>query len=440
MTRATGANILADRMTERDGGPGLRGAAALSRLLEIARELSAPLDLREMLSRVIDAGRDVLGADRGTVFLYDPAARELFVEAATGLQTLRFSVDKGIAGETARTRRVINVPDCYADARFNPEADRRTGYVTKCLISVPLVGLEGELVGVVQFLNARSGRFDEEGERIAEALASQAAVAIQRARLVEERIVRLRLEREMALAREIQFGVLPKALPVCPGYGLAAHFRPASETGGDLYDAVTLPGDPRIVLFLADATGHGMAPALSVTQARAMVRVGLAFSDDLDAILDRVNRQLERDLASGRFVTAFLGRLDPRSHSVEYRSPGQGPIVHYSARSGTSRALNASTLPLGILEDLPRKPREPIALEPGDVLALLTDGFYEAADAAGELFGVERVMSRIEAEAGKSAEAILAAIVAETESFTGGAEPADDVTGVVVKRDGETSP
>lgn len=422
-------------MTDRDAGKGLTGAAVLARLLEIARELAAPLDLREMLSRVIDAGRDVLGADRGTVFLYDAARRELYAEAATGLQGLRFSVDKGIAGETARTRRVVNVPDCYADPRFNPEADRRTGYVTKSLISVPLVGLEGELVGVVQFLNARRGLFDAEGERIAEALASQAAVAIQRAKLVEERIVRLRLEREMALAREIQMGFLPKGLPARPGYGIAAHFRPASETGGDLYDAVALPGDPRVVLFLADATGHGMAPALSVTQARAMVRVGLEFTSDLDAILERVNRQLERDLSSGKFVTAFLGRLDPRTHTVEYRAPGQGPLLHYSAASGTCRALNASTLPLGILEDLPLKPREPIALEPGDVLALLTDGFYEAANAAGDLFGVDRVMALVAAASAGSAAAILAAIVAETEAFTGGAEPADDVTGLVVKRE-----
>jgi len=418
----------------RDDAP--RSAAVLARLLEIARELAAPLALHEMLSRVIEAGRDVLTADRGTVFLYDPDARELFVELGTGIRTLRFSVDKGIAGETARTRSVVNVPDAYADPRFNPDADRRTGYVTKCLISVPLVGLDGELVGVVQFLNARAGRFDEEDETIAVALASQAAVAIQRARLAEERIVRLRLEREMALAREIQMGVLPKEVPVCCGYAIATHFQPAGETGGDIYDVVPGPaGDPSVVLFLADATGHGMGPALAVTQARAMIRLGLSFTGDLDTLLDRVNRQLERDLGSERFVTAFLGRLDPASHRVEYRSPGQGPILHYEAASGTCRALNATTLPLGILEDLPRKPREPIPIAPGDVLLLLTDGFFESADASGEFLGAERVGRIAAREAEKSAAEILAAIVAERERFSGGAEPSDDVTGIVVKRE-----
>jgi len=410
------------------------GRPALARILDVARRLAAPLDLREMLSVVIDAGRDVLDAERGTVFLHDAAARELFVEAATGIESFRFPADKGIAGECARTRRVVNVPDCYADPRFNPEADLKTGYRTRALIAVPLVGLEGELVGVMQFLNPERGRFDEGDEEIATALASQAAVAIQRARLAEERLLRIRLEKEMALAREIQLGILPKRLPDVKGYEIATHFRPAGQTGGDIFDVVEGRAGEGLVLFLADATGHGIAPALSVTQARAMIRLGLSFTSDLDELLDRVNRQLESDLGSDKFITAFLGRLDPSFHMVDYRSPGQGPIIHFEAATGAWRKLDASTLPLGIMEDLPVKPRDPIALLPGDVLALLTDGFFEARDGSGEFFGVDRVGAAIAAAAARPASDILSAVVEEAERFSGGAEPQDDVTGILVKR------
>ena len=144
-------------MGERDRADGTRGAAALRRILEVARELSAPLELREMLSRVIDAGRDVLEAERGTVFLHDAAARELYALAATGLSEFRFGVDKGIAGETARTRRVVNVPDCYADPRFNREADRATGYRTRSVLCVPIRDLDGRVFAVAQALNKQDG-------------------------------------------------------------------------------------------------------------------------------------------------------------------------------------------------------------------------------------------------------------------------------------------
>src|SRR5512145_3491206 len=97
----------------------------LERILEVTRQLARPLDLQTMLERVIDEGRTVLRADRGTVFLYDPQTDELFSRVATGTGTLRIPADRGIVGESARTRRVVNVPDCYADPRFNREVDRK---------------------------------------------------------------------------------------------------------------------------------------------------------------------------------------------------------------------------------------------------------------------------------------------------------------------------
>src|SRR5262249_25148054 len=104
--------------------------SAMHKVLEVARQLAKPFELGDLFKQVIDAGRDILDADRGTIFLYDAAHRELYSSVATGAADIRFSIDKGIAGESARTRKTINVPDCYADARFNREVDTRTGYRT----------------------------------------------------------------------------------------------------------------------------------------------------------------------------------------------------------------------------------------------------------------------------------------------------------------------
>ena len=424
-------------MSENNGR--MNAVEAMMRLLEVTRQLAAQCELGEVLANVIDAARAVLDADRGTVFLYDAESRELFIEVATELKQLRFSIDMGIAGECARSRRIVNVPDCYADSRFNPEPDRASGYRTNCLIAVPLIGLEDELVGVMQVLNPVRGRFDEQDEQIASALASQAAVAIQRARLIDERIVKLKLESDLQIAREIQQQVLPRKLPECTGYEIAAFNRPADETGGDIYDLARPPtdegnADAPLLIMLADATGHGIGPALSVTQARAMFRMGLRLGADLADLVDRIDQQLDADLADTRFITAFFGRLDPQRHCVDYDAPGQAPLLHYRAAERTCDSRAATNVPMGIMPGMPADDHEPFELAPGDMLALLTDGFFECIDEGEHEFGQDRVEAVLCEQADNSAQAVIDALVAETDRYRGDGPQLDDLTGVLIKR------
>ena len=123
-------------------------ARTLEQILELTVKLAQPFDLNELLEQVVDAGRELLDADRGTAFMYDEESDELVAAVATSAKELRFPADRGIVGEAARTRSVVNVPDCYSDPRFNPDADRQSGYRTRCLLSVPLIGGDDRLVGV----------------------------------------------------------------------------------------------------------------------------------------------------------------------------------------------------------------------------------------------------------------------------------------------------
>ena len=150
----------------------LSEARALRSVLEVTRKLSAPFDLDTMLTEVVDAAREVLDAERGTVFLYDESSNELVVRVATKLGSIRIPADKGIVGESAMSRKLINVADCYADERFNRAIDKETGYRSRCMLTIPLIGFEDTLVGVLQILNKNSGVFDEQDEFIAAALAS----------------------------------------------------------------------------------------------------------------------------------------------------------------------------------------------------------------------------------------------------------------------------
>jgi phosphoserine phosphatase len=419
-------------MTEDSGGTGL-DPEALEKILDITRSLAAPFDLPAMLARVIDAGREVLAADRGTVFLYDSAADELYVKSATGLESARFPADRGIAGECARTKRVVNVADAYADPRFNPEIDRKTGYRTRCLLTVPLVGFDDSLVGVLQLLNKVDGVFTDADARIATALGAQCAVALQRARMLEERVAREKMERELAIARDVQMRALPQEMPQVPGYDIAGFSRPANETGGDTYDVVPLASD-RLCLLLGDATGHGIGPALCATQMRGMLRMAMRLDADLDATFKQINEQLCSDMLDNRFVTAFLGILDTRRHEVAYHSGGQGPLLHFHASDGRLEWLGTTTPPLGLFTGLPLGPQGRLHLEPGDVLALLTDGIYERADGEDRCFGEERVGALVREHSRESASRLVEIVLEGAEQFAGGVAQQDDVTLLVLKR------
>jgi sigma-B regulation protein RsbU (phosphoserine phosphatase) len=407
----------------------------LWRILEVTRGLSAPTDLHELLEQVIEAARDVLRADRGTVFLYDSATDELFSTVATGSKEIRFPAKAGIAGECAQSRAIVNVPDCYADERFNQEIDRKTGYRTRCLLTVPLIGLDDSLVGVMQVLNKEGeSPFDDSDEQLATALAAQCGVALQRARLLEEQLVKQKMERDLALAREIQAGVLPAVVPQVDGYEMAAWSESADETGGDIYDVIKL-ADGRVALLMGDATGHGIGPALSVTQVRAMLRMGTRLNGKLDDIFTHVNNQLTDDLPANRFVTAFIGVLEPGKNRVRYHAGGQGPLLHYKARTDECVWLEASTFPMGIMADIPLDSPSPIDLAPGDILGLLSDGIYEYADHGGRQFGEEGVGKVVRLHCGRPMTDLIQYLRDAVAAHACGAPQLDDMTIVLVKRE-----
>lgn len=324
------------------------------------------------------------------------------------------------------------MPDCYADPRFDPSTDRRTGYHTRCLLTLPLVDHAGVLVGVMQVLNKRAGVFDAEDEALATVLAAQCAVALQRVRMTEALLEGERLRQELELARAVQLATLPARLPAIPGYDLHGAFEPAAETGGDTYDlALHRQG---LWVVLADAVGHGMGPALTVAQLQAMLRMAFRLGTGLEDAFAQVNNLLCDSLPPDRFITAFLGLLDPGTHRLRFHSAGQGPILLLRAATGEVEAHGPTSFPLAALplETVPAAPA--LDLAPGDVLALLSDGFAESRDPEGAEFGQERVAAVLRAHQGGTMAGLAARLLAEVRAFSRGVPQEDDRTAVLVKR------
>lgn len=251
-----------------------------------------------------------------------------------------------------------------------------------------------------------------------------------------------KMERDLQLARQIQRSTLPDIVPTLPGVEIDGWNEPAEATGGDTYDIIGVGGGEvsaagkveRAVLLLADASGHGIGPALSVTQVRAMLRIAVRGVLDLPLIVQRLNAQLSADLRDGHFVTAWFGLLDAREHTLASLSCGQAPLLHYVAAEDRCMILGANAPPLGVGEPLDLEGPTAMRLEVGDVVAVLSDGIFEARNGANEQLGVDRAAQLLRESHQATAAKILLALRAGVDEFANGTPAADDRTALVIKR------
>ncbi len=402
-------------------------------LVDVARRMGETFELEPLLQAVEHAGRAALSCDRATIFLLDAATDELYSKVATGTGEIRFPAKIGIAGEAAQSGEIILVPDAYADPRFNPDIDRRTGYRTRNMLTLPLRVPEGDVIGVLQVLNKLDGDFTDNDMLLARALGSLAAIAIKRQMLLDEAAIKERLERDLNIARSIQQQLLPKKNPAITGYDVAGWNRPADSTGGDCYDFLPVD-ETHLAFMIADATGHGIGPALIMVECRALVRAMSDMLQDLSEIAGRVNRLLCDDLPDDRFVTICFGVLDASTHTLNHISAGQGPLLLYRAAENKVYSYPASALPMGVMRDAEMTLADPIVFEPGDMLLLLTDGFTEWSTTEGTLYGDERLAELICRHAGLGCADLIRVIYDDVRAFCRGSAQMDDLTAVLIKR------
>lgn len=422
--------------TSRRNAQNLKELSTLERLIEAAKSLNSSLDLNELLDILIDIALGIVDGDRGTVYILDEFKRELWTRVAKGLDgtgrvTIRVPLGKGIAGYVAATGDTINIPDAYLDPRFNSEFDQRTGYRTRSILCMPIHTNKGNIVGVVQLLNKRDGVFTEDDVRIIHALSLHAAIALENARLVEQERLKIRIERDLLAAREVQLSLLPAHVPAVAGYEFAATALPARNIAGDLYDFIRL--DPsRIAISVGDVSGKGLPAALLMAHIQASVRDVAHETSSAAACTTMLNQRLVSSTAPEKFVTLVYGVLNIQEHTFRYSNAGHNPPLHASSRCPL-RSLTAGGTLMGIIDGVTYE-EETITLEPGDVIVLYTDGIPEATNARQELLGEERLAQLVETEKGHSAAAIRDAIIAAAAAHQGAEPAADDMTLLVVRR------
>lgn len=419
-----------------------RGAMKeLSSIVEATKKLNSTLDLGELISIILQIATRQTGAERGTVFLVDREHNEIWSLVGLGLeqQVIRLPADRGIAGWVAREGVAVRLENAYNDARFEPDIDRRLGYKTKELLCLPIRNEGGSIIGVLQLLNKADG-FGDDDEAFLDALSAHVALALEKAQLHRERVEKEKMERDLALAREIQAGFLPDAPPVFPGIEIAVSHRASQMVGGDYYDFLPVreQGEESLLLVVADVEGKGAASALVMANVQAILHALADHIDSLEKLPATINQKIltgaRAAQAQGRptkYLSMFLALVEPGGQSLRYVNAGHVPPAVVRVNGGVEW-LETGGMIVGLLPDIEFQCGA-VSLAEGDLLVACTDGITEAMDARGTEFSRGRLVEIVSRLRQRRPEEIMQAVLGEVDQHSRGGIYEDDRILMVMK-------
>ncbi len=419
-----------------------RQAKTLLVMNEISRDLTSILNLDQLLQRVGEAVTRLIDYQMFSVLLLD--ASETKLEHRFSLrfnETVQIKHDipigKGLVGYATLHKQPVLVPNVNKDPRYintNPE--------TRSELCVPLI-YKDRVIGVLDIEHTRRGYFNDDHLRTMTTLAAQVAIAIENARLYEH-VARQerRLQKDLALAHELQFRLLP---PCCPSIGsaqLGAKFVPARAIGGDLYDFLQYerraadrkrPGEERrtdMGIAVGNVSGKGAPAALYAALASGFLRSHAGSRPGAAEMLSRLNQSLVSRPIDGQYISVAYAVWDDERRTLRVANSGLPLPLH--CHNGSIACVQAAGLPLGLFDDAAYD-EITFQAEPGDVFVFFSDGVLDAQNREGEMFGGTRLGSVVEAHCHRTADEVVTAIFAAVAEFAAGEDPYDDQTVVVLK-------
>ncbi len=410
----------------------IRSIARLHRILEAAKLLNSTLDLAELTTIVLRIVRDEVGVARGTVFVMDRPRRQLRSLVAQDVEDkdIILPIGQGIAGVVAKTGETINIPDAYADPRFDSSFDLILGYRTTDIYCMPIVNRLGEIVGVLELLN-RAKPLTEEDEAFLAGVSVHIGLALENAQLHREIVEKRKMEQELMLAREIQQNFYPAIPEVFGGVEICASSEMCEAVGGDYLGYFPFE-DGRFLIIVGDVSGKGIGAALVMSSLHAACRALIRHVHALEDITSIVNETFVETTGAGVFVTMLMMLVDPIGHRVHYIRAGHNPPLTVNPSGETVVYDGGGDPPIGLFSRLKFR-REISSVETGSVVVIYTDGVSEAENVLYEQFGTDRLSDLVSANRTLSASQIHGRIRAALKEFVGDEPLHDDSTLMVLK-------
>ncbi len=406
-----------------------RQAQALAVLNEIAVELTSILDLDQLFERIGQLLRRLIDYQMFTIMLVNSTGDRLvsrytwrFGQASVPHRWL--PINTGLVGAAVAEWRLINVPDVSKDPRyFMINAETRSEMV------VPLF-YKNRVIGVLDLEHVKPGYFHERHERTLTTLAAQIAISIENARLYQQVLRHEQaLERDLAMARQVQLRLLPAECPVHTNADLAARFLPARSIGGDLYDFVEYDAN-RTAIILGDVSGKAAPAALFAALVSGIMRSAAALKPSPAKMLAMLNDALQERRLDSQYVTMLYAVWNDDNRTLQIANAGAVPPVF--CRADEITIVKAEGFPLGMFPNAEYE-EFTIATQPGDALVFVSDGITDAENTQGDMYGSDRLTATLCQHRTKPAVQIAEAIFADVARFQGAKDRFDDETILVLR-------
>ncbi|HUG93750.1 MAG TPA: SpoIIE family protein phosphatase [Planctomycetaceae bacterium] len=407
-----------------------RPEAKLRGIVEITRSLAGCIDLKALLPRILDTLFSIFPqADRGSILLKDLASGRMIPAAqkhrrSTEDSTVRLS--RTILNKVLTEKQGILSADAATDERF-VSSESISSLTIRSMMCAPMLGLDGEPMGILNIDTQNPVKqFKEEDLDLLLAVAGQAALSYESARLLVSHVEKQKQDNEMRIARDVQRALLPETLPQASGYQFFASYDAAQAVGGDYYDAAML-GKDRIWLAFGDVAGKGVPGALLMSRISSVTQSTMRFTDDVGEAITAINNHMCSKSVEGRFVTYVLIVLDLRNHEMSLVNAGHmSPLIRGADGSVVEFHDETVGIPVGIIEDYPYQVVSR-TLEPGETVVIVTDGVDEAMNPQGQLYTKERVVEFISQPRRWPAE-LVQALLADVRRHAAGRPQNDDIT------------
>jgi len=406
-------------------------AERLSRVIfHYAARIGSEADPDKLLQLNADMARDLVQADRCSIWLRDSSSGELWTKIAHGLPEIRIAEWHGLVGACIAANEAIVVNDTSKDSRFNEGVDRSSGYVTQSVLILPLRSHEGDVIGALQVLN-KPGGFQDSDVKLLAFAASFSASALVAQKLRQEAEAARLLFHELEIARDVQQRLFPPHPPLIRGLDIAAYCRPANLVGGDYYDFLYRP-DSELWFTVGDVSGKGVSAAVLMASLQASLRTQLNGRPSSAAdIVSDLNQAVCSLLGQERYSTLFCARLNPFNWTLTYVNAGH--IYPRLLRStGTLDLLDRGGFPVGLIDSADYEQAD-IRLESGDLLACFSDGITEARNSRGEMWEEDDIDKILRDNRHKNSTEILGKLIEAADDYMGAAEQADDITIVLLR-------
>jgi serine phosphatase RsbU (regulator of sigma subunit) len=425
---------------QEDPGRIIKQNQILTALSQASMALISDRPVTELMEFILELAFRVVKAERGFLMLTagdgNGNAEGLEVKAVRSssdedLKAEGITFSRSIAEKVIAEKVSILTSNAMTDPRFRSQ-DSIVAVGIRSAMCVPL--WNNKTVTGLIYVDSRihDNVFNQDDLSLLTSLANVAAIKLENAKLVEAMIEKKRIEHELEQARRIQKEALPGLAPDLQGWDIYGTNTPCYTVGGDYYDFVTRPGG-NLAFALGDVSGKGIPAAMMMMVLRATVNSSTQQEDSVDSIVAHTNRVMFHNSPEQSYVTFFLGDLDPESGELSYVNAGHIPPILYRKASGTHELLEAGGTVVGLFDGMEYQ-RGETRLDPGDVLAVFTDGISEAWGQDDEEFGEDRVTELIKKHASLNAKELIDTIQQEVDQYTGGSRPSDDCTLVVVKR------